>query len=205
MLSFEDNFDGKLALVWIDNTTTPANPTPRAIIDRLAVNFNAYQRSAVQELAAADGLRDECQQNWSGTSPCYAAIWFNNVQAGSGAIDYTLLVDEGLGDTIDVDGQKSDYQKRVLPIQWAIDKVQFNTKLRKMVNAFQTIIELQTGVSPPTPREWIYTIETNEEQRTKRRLGKFFPTHTLLKVEYCARVRAGGSKGLGHWIVCASN
>ena len=37
-------------------------------------------------------------------------------------MDYTLLVDNGLAE-IDVDDQKSDYQQRVLPVQWAIDKV----------------------------------------------------------------------------------
>lgn len=40
-----------------------------------------------------------------------------------------------------------------------------------LIPDLQAIIELQTGVSPQTPREWPYSKETNEEQATDTRLS----------------------------------
>ena len=109
-------------MVWADNTTTAANPTPQAIIDRIAINFNSKQRAAIQQVATANDLPVACPRNFVGFSQCYAGISFNSVPGAGGAVDYTLLVDNGLAE-IDVEDQKSDYQQRVLPMQWAIDKV----------------------------------------------------------------------------------
>lgn len=84
------------------------------------------------------------------------------------------MADAGLG-FIDVIKRTSDYELRLLPLQWAIDKVQglsCSFHIFEDLNPdSQAIIELQTGVSPQTPREWPYSKETNEEQATDTRLS----------------------------------
>ncbi|KAG0704009.1 P-loop containing nucleoside triphosphate hydrolase protein [Suillus ampliporus] len=69
--------------------------------------------------------------------------------------DYTISADGGLT-YINVYSHTSDFETRILPLQWAID---------------QTIIELRSGQKAPTPTEWPYTRETNQQQATKLRLS----------------------------------
>ncbi|GJJ10065.1 hypothetical protein Clacol_004291 [Clathrus columnatus] len=79
-------------------------------------------------------------------------------------LNYTIRADAGLG-FIDVVHHKSDFEIRVLPLQWAID---------------QAIIQLQTGSKPPDPLEWPYSIETDKEQALKTRLSYIRGLRTLL-------------------------
>ena len=41
---------------------------------------------------------------------------------GSAPVDYTIWADAGLT-FVDVKKHKSDFEKRILPLQWAIDQV----------------------------------------------------------------------------------
>ncbi|KAI1786805.1 hypothetical protein LXA43DRAFT_1184913 [Ganoderma leucocontextum] len=77
---------------------------------------------------------------------------------------HTLRADGGLFH-IDVTKHTSDYEKRILPLQWAVDSA---------------IIELQTGAAPQTPLEWPFTQETNDEQFTQIRLSYIRGLRTLL-------------------------
>ncbi|KIJ26323.1 hypothetical protein M422DRAFT_77023 [Sphaerobolus stellatus SS14] len=80
-------------------------------------------------------------------------------------INYTLRGDAGFG-FIDVINHKSDFELRILPLQWALDSA---------------IIRLQTNSSaPPTPLEWPYSIETDEEQSLDIRLSYIRGLRTLL-------------------------
>ncbi|EIN14277.1 hypothetical protein PUNSTDRAFT_96008 [Punctularia strigosozonata HHB-11173 SS5] len=79
-------------------------------------------------------------------------------------VAYTIMADAGLF-RIDVKKHTSDFEKRILPLQLAVD---------------QAIISLSTGVNIPKPLEWPFTQETNKEQFTKLRLSYIRGIRTLL-------------------------
>lgn len=55
-------------------------------------------------------------------------------------------------------------------IRCVADSCRLHVCLVADVSSPQAIIELQTGVALPTPLEWAFTQETNEQQRTDVRL-----------------------------------
>jgi hypothetical protein len=69
-------------------------------------------------------LINECPQNFNGFSNCYAAIVFNDIPRNnaSAPIQYTIMGDSGLK-RIDVVHHNGDYERRVMPLQWAVDQV----------------------------------------------------------------------------------
>ncbi|KXN84990.1 ABC transporter A family member 2 [Leucoagaricus sp. SymC.cos] len=152
-----EQYDGSEMLVWADGTNGTSNPTPQAIIDHISSGFSEKQRRGLRQVASVSDIAIACPQNFNLRSTCFAAIAFNDIPAPSEnrSINYTIRADGGLV-FVDVEKHTSDYEERLVPLQWAVDKA---------------IIELQTGISPSTPREWPYTKETNEEQSTETRLS----------------------------------
>lgn len=124
MLSFEAQFDGKLALVWIDNTTITGSPSPQAIIDHLSASFSPKQREAIRRLSNVEQLSSECGSNFRSISKCFGGIVFNNIPKAGGAVDYALLADQAMY-LINVLNQQSNEQQRIFPLQWAIDKARW--------------------------------------------------------------------------------
>ncbi|KAF9444036.1 P-loop containing nucleoside triphosphate hydrolase protein [Macrolepiota fuliginosa MF-IS2] len=152
-----DHFDGSAALIWADGTNGTSNPTPQAIIAHITSGFSEKQLNGVRRVDSVSQIPLACPQNFNLRSTCFAAVAFNDIPSPNEGrpINYTIRADAGLA-FIDVEKHTSDYELRLFPLQWAIDKA---------------VIELQTGVSPQTPQEWPYTKETNEEQATKTRLS----------------------------------
>ncbi|KAM5535265.1 hypothetical protein V8D89_011071 [Ganoderma adspersum] len=160
-------FDGSLALVWADGTNgTGSNPSAHDIISRITTGFSSKQLSAVRQLDSPADIPTACPQNFNLFSECFAAVAFNSLPGPNGSLplNYTLRADGGLFH-IDVTKHNSDYEKRLLPLQWAVDSA---------------IIELQTGAAPQTPLEWPFTQETNDEQFTEIRLSYIRGLRTLL-------------------------
>ncbi|KAF9011286.1 hypothetical protein BDQ17DRAFT_1298756 [Cyathus striatus] len=163
----QKTFDTSTRLIWADDTDGSSNPSPSDIMSRITSPFTDLQRSLVKQVASADDIPAECPQNFNLFSECFAAIIFEDIPGpGSSGrtVNYTLRADAGLS-FIDVEKHTSDFELRILPLQWAIDKA---------------IIELQTGVELQTPLEWPYTIETNEEQSTDIRLSYIRGLRSLL-------------------------
>ncbi|KAI0673936.1 P-loop containing nucleoside triphosphate hydrolase protein [Trametes maxima] len=163
----QDAYDGSLALIWADGTNgTGSNPSAHDIIARITRDFDGRQLGNVRQLASPDDIPSACPQNFNLFSECFAAVAFNSLPGPDGTLplNYTLRADGGLFH-IDVTKHSSDYERRVLPLQWAIDSA---------------IIELQTGNTPQTPREWPFTQETNDEQFTEIRLSYIRGLRTLL-------------------------
>ncbi|KAI0640229.1 P-loop containing nucleoside triphosphate hydrolase protein [Trametes polyzona] len=162
-----DVYDGSLALIWADGTNgTGSNPSAHDIIAHITRDFNGKQLSNVRQLASPADIPSACPQNFNLFSECFAAVAFNSLPGPDGTLplNYTLRADGGLFH-IDVTKHTSDYEDRVLPLQWAIDSA---------------IIELQTGTTPQTPLEWPFTQETNDEQFTEIRLSYIRGLRTLL-------------------------
>ncbi|KAI0714652.1 P-loop containing nucleoside triphosphate hydrolase protein [Earliella scabrosa] len=152
-----DVFDGSIAFVWADGTNgTGTNPSAQDVISRITRDFSDKQLGAVRRLDSPEQIPLACPQNFNLFSECFAAVAFNSLPGPDGTLplNYTLRADGGLFH-IDVTKHSSDYELRLLPLQWAIDSA---------------IIELQTGNAPQTPLEWPFTQETNEEQFTDIRL-----------------------------------
>lgn len=72
-------------------------------------------------------------------------------------MNYTIRIDGGRT-AVDVEKHTSDYEKVVLPVQWAVD------------TAGMQLLGVQ---DVPTPREWAYTQKSNEEEELRRRLCEF--------------------------------
>ncbi|KAI0658358.1 P-loop containing nucleoside triphosphate hydrolase protein [Cubamyces menziesii] len=163
----QDVYDGSLALIWADGTNgTGTNPAAHDIIAHITRDFDSKQLKNVRQLASPEDIPDACPQNFNLFSECFAAVAFNSLPGPDGTLplNYTLRADGGLFH-IDVTKHTSDYEKRLLPLQWAIDSA---------------IIELQTGTAPQTPQEWPFTQETNDEQFTDIRLSYIRGLRTLL-------------------------
>jgi ATP-binding cassette subfamily A (ABC1) protein 3 len=88
-------------------------------------DFTKEQLSAVDILDGPSDIPKKCPQNFNGLSNCYAVVVFTDM-AQNGAtphgVNYTIFADAGLTH-VDVEGHTSDLVKRILPLQWAIDKV----------------------------------------------------------------------------------
>ena len=126
MFSLQSQFDGQTALVWADGTDRTSNPTPQEIMSHITANFTTNQLTSVKQVSTVD-IPATCPQNFNGFSQCFAAIAFTNIPADGNAsnpINYTIFGDAGLI-FIDVVHHTSDFEKRMLPLQWAIDQVIF--------------------------------------------------------------------------------
>jgi hypothetical protein len=116
-------YDGA-PLYWTDESSANPNATltASAIIDRVIRDFSPSQRRRVRRAESVDAILAACPQNFNGFSECYAAVVFAALGDGPGAVNYTLRADGGLYH-INVEGGKSDYEQRVMPLQFAIDQV----------------------------------------------------------------------------------
>ncbi|KAF8590206.1 P-loop containing nucleoside triphosphate hydrolase protein [Ramaria rubella] len=211
ILSLSDVFDPTLSLVWADGTSATTHPSPSDVMSLVTQSLQPSDRALVRQVSSPAAIAPACPQNFNGFSECFAAVAFTsfptptnvtlippsnssalppfNVTAGgipdglnpldtapngtnvlprTSLLNYTIQGDAGLG-FIDVVGHKSDFERRVLPLQWAIDSA---------------IIQLQSGSSapPPTPLEWPFSMETDEEQSLRIRLSYIRGLRTLLVI-----------------------
>ncbi|KAJ6601121.1 hypothetical protein DFH09DRAFT_1020416 [Mycena vulgaris] len=167
--ALQQQFHDAGILVWADATDGASQPTPTEIMARLTRGFSDSQLGAVKQASSAVQLPFECPQNFNGFSECYAGIVFYDIPANAtNPVNYTILADSGLFH-IDVVRHNSDFESRVLPLQWAVD---------------QAIIELRTGVTVPAPLEWPFTNETNEEQDKRTRLSFIRGIRELLVIAF---------------------
>ena len=125
IFSLQTQFNGQTTLVWADGTDGTSNPTPAEIISHITTNFTHSQLTSVQQLSSPSDIPAACPQNFKKLSQCFAAIAFTNIPADGNAsnpINYTIFGDAGLV-FIDVIHHTSDFEERMLPLQWAIDQV----------------------------------------------------------------------------------
>lgn len=122
-------FDGQGAFLWADETDGTYNPAPADIIARVISDFTPQQLKNVKQLDSLDAIRASCPQNLNGVSPCFAGIGFTDrfndtsIPATFFTItNYTIFADSGLS-YIDAPNHNSDVEQRILPLQWALDKV----------------------------------------------------------------------------------
>jgi hypothetical protein len=97
------------------------------VIDRVTQSFSPAQLRSVVSVPTPDDVAPRCQQNFNGYSECFAAVVFNTDISG-GIINYTIRADAGLF-FVDVKNHKSDFEKRILPVQWAVDEVQLTESI----------------------------------------------------------------------------
>lgn len=112
-----------MALVWADGTNGSSVPSPSDIMAHITASFTPQQMRAVKQVAAPSDIITACPQNFNLFSECFAGIAFNDIPAsGTRPINYTIRADAGLF-FIDVQKHTSDFEKRILPLQWAVDQV----------------------------------------------------------------------------------
>jgi hypothetical protein len=179
--SLINQFDGGKTLVWADATDGTSNPSPSDIIARITSNFTLSQLAGVKRVANFSDITFSCPQNFNALSGCFAGLGFADIPSinagGSRPVDYTIFSDAGLS-FIDVRTHTSDFETRILPLQWAVDQARstlFCHASNHRLNGdlcSQAIIESQTGIPQQTPLEWPYTNITNVEQETNIRLSK---------------------------------
>jgi ATP-binding cassette, subfamily A (ABC1), member 3 len=119
-----DVFDGSLALVWADGTNGTGVPSPDSIMSKVTAGFTPAQLQGVKKVATPADIPSTCPQNFNLFSECFAAIAFNDLPAvanGTHPINYTTRADGGLYH-IDVVRHSSDFERRILPLQWAVDQ-----------------------------------------------------------------------------------
>ncbi|KIK34697.1 hypothetical protein CY34DRAFT_621910, partial [Suillus luteus UH-Slu-Lm8-n1] len=167
--NLQNQFDGSLALVWADGTNGTGTPSAEQIMARITSNFTPNQLQAVKQVATPADIPPQCPQNFDLSSQCFAGIAFNYLPMNATdtiPINYTISADGGLL-YINVYSHTSDFETRILPLQWALD---------------QAIIELRSGQGVPTPMEWPYSQETNQQQATSMRLSYIRGIRNLLVI-----------------------
>ncbi|KAI0321250.1 hypothetical protein OF83DRAFT_1100473 [Amylostereum chailletii] len=170
VFNLSETLDPSLSLFWADATNGIGSPSPQEVMTHVTQGLSDKQRRAVRKAASADVIPASCPQNFNLFSECFAAVIFNSIpplnHSDALPVNYTIRADGGLFH-IDVVKHKSDYERRILPLQWAVD---------------QAIMELRTGQSTPTPLQWPFTQETNEEQSTRTRLSYIRGLRSLLVI-----------------------
>lgn len=126
MKLLKDNYDGSLALIWADGTNgTASSPTPDEIMGHISSGFNEQQRANIRKVDSPAAIPAACPQNFNLFSECFAAVAFTSIPVEDNAtspIRYTIRADAGLF-YINVVQHTSEYELRILPLQWAIDQV----------------------------------------------------------------------------------
>ena len=90
---------------------------------RVTSGFTDAQMKIVHQVQTKNDITLACPQNFNLFSECFAAVSFDELPGGgNGTMNYTIFVDGGL-EHVDVEKHSSDYEERVLPLQWAIDSV----------------------------------------------------------------------------------
>ncbi|KAG1813914.1 uncharacterized protein BJ212DRAFT_1274572 [Suillus subaureus] len=165
----QSQFDGSLTLIWADGTDGAGTFSAEQVMARITSNFTSNQLQAVKQVATPADIPTQCPQNFDLSSQCFAGIAFNYLPMNATdttPINYTISADAGLV-YINVISHTSDFETRILPLQWAID---------------QAIIELRSGQGVPTPMEWPYSLETNQQQATDMRLSFIRGIRNLLVI-----------------------
>ncbi|KII94244.1 hypothetical protein PLICRDRAFT_132803 [Plicaturopsis crispa FD-325 SS-3] len=165
--TLKSQFDGSLSLIWTDETNGTGVFSAEAVMARVTSGFTDHQLNAVKKVDSAADIPIACPQNFNLFSECFAGIVFSSFPTASNAsqpVDYTIRGDGGLFH-IDVVRHTSDFEDRIMPLQWAVDAA---------------IIDLTTHTQPPTPLEWPFTIETNADQSRSIRLSYIRGLRTLL-------------------------
>jgi ATP-binding cassette, subfamily A (ABC1), member 3 len=100
-----------------------------------------------------------CPQNFNQFTECFAAVVFNDVQPNLfiNGFNYTIRGDAGLA-YINVEKHTSDWEVRILPLQWALDEAII-------------VLSGKTSGSFSPPQEWPFTQATNEEEKRDIRLA----------------------------------
>lgn len=126
VFNLTQEFDGSLALIWADGTNGSSFPDPADIMSRVTRRFSSRQLHAVRKVASPADIPSACPQNFNLFSECFAAVSFNSIPPMNNTdalpINYTISADGGLFH-IDSPKHNSDYEKRILPLQWALDEV----------------------------------------------------------------------------------
>jgi hypothetical protein len=92
---------------------------------RITGNFTPNQLQAVKQVATPADIPAQCPQNFDMSSQCFAGIAFNHLPINATdttPINYTISADAGLI-YINVYSHTSDFETRILPLQWALDQV----------------------------------------------------------------------------------
>jgi ATP-binding cassette subfamily A (ABC1) protein 3 len=146
---------------------------------QVTASFTPAQRNKVRQVALPSSIPSACPQNFMLVSECFGALVFDTLPHSlneSAPITYTIRGDIGLF-RIDVKSHDSDFEQRILPLQWAVDRVGASPSIHPylIADAFvQAIVQLTTGTRMPTPLEWPFTNETNEEQEARIRRSNVF-------------------------------
>lgn len=129
ILPLNGQFEGQGAFLWADETDGTYNPAPADIIAQITSNFTPQQLKNVHKLESLNAIRASCPQNLNGISPCFAGIGFTNRLNDTNMpatfftiVNYTIFADSGLS-YISPTNHNSDFEKRILPLQWSLDKV----------------------------------------------------------------------------------
>jgi ATP-binding cassette, subfamily A (ABC1), member 3 len=99
--------------------------SPDTVMARVIRDFSPVQARSVIRASSPATVPNACPQNFNLFSECFAAVVFNYLPTSAedtAPINYTIRADGGLYH-IDVKGGKSDYEKRILPLQLAVDQV----------------------------------------------------------------------------------
>ncbi|RPD64790.1 P-loop containing nucleoside triphosphate hydrolase protein [Lentinus tigrinus ALCF2SS1-6] len=164
-----DTFDPDLTLLWSDDTDGAGAISPSDIISRMTRGFSGKQLASFRKVSS-DDIATVCRENFSGSSACFASVTFQAIPvAGSNqTLNYTIQADSALG-FVDVIDHSSDYERRIFPLQWAIESA---------------IIELDTGVTPTRPLIWPYTQSTNDDEIEGIRLAYISFAANLLVIAF---------------------
>lgn len=132
----------------------------------------------VQYVDAAQDIVTMCPESFGDISPCFAGLVFGDLDVSTGTLNYTMRGDDGLTQVDPVDLANDDFQKRFLPLQWAIESVRAAAMWTLLT--VQTWINMTTGTLPDPPLVWEYTTETQEQYKESLRKSELWGAQQLI-------------------------
>lgn len=116
-----DLYGLKLVVAGADDGTTAGTLLTAALA-------NAGVTAPVTKVATSHDIVTTCPESFGEISPCFAGLAFDSADTVSGQINYTIRGDFGLVRLDAVNTADDDFQKRFLPLQWAIESVSMQWK-----------------------------------------------------------------------------
>ncbi|PWN47688.1 hypothetical protein IE53DRAFT_390183 [Violaceomyces palustris] len=170
-----------MPMYWVDQSP-PSDPTPpfnsTQIMATLTSILEPSQRDRVKQVFSDADLAFSCPQAFNGLSTCFGAIQFNRIvpiSSSTASVNYTLRFDPGLN-KVKVNDNSGDVEKRVLPLQWALDSAIIQ------LNGGPSVTSLQEQGAIPSERP--FTESTNEEQSENQRRSLLRGVDTLVVLAF---------------------
>ncbi|KAG9125344.1 hypothetical protein FRC07_008009 [Ceratobasidium sp. 392] len=157
-------------IYYVDATNSSVSRVPDFISTLVTSSkLSQSQQSRLKPLASRDAVQQACPSSFRLVSKCFAVLIFDYIPSGledPRPMSYVMRFDVGRR-IVNVGKHTSDSERVALPLQWAVEKAG---------------MEMLGVKGVAIPQEWPYTIQTNKESLTQRRIAYLSTIESLMVI-----------------------